>query len=445
MSPPSLCFISRVPGELLTKIFKYLLPALFDTGVLRYPITQGDASDLCQCRLVCRMFYDAASPFVWRRVKLVLPGYRTSSPATVSVANTHASRLSDITQFMAAHKTIMEWVRLITLSSHGSLYDVSFTRGVVADLSTFPPLLTNLRVLSLQGVSTLPCQFIVNFFLSPSLRAVRLVGIDCSSFSVDQSTVNTSIKQLGIHRCKSAERLYSIMPSLEAFDGEMDAAIAVLPLWNSLREASFQVDDPVWDQVARSFVTWRNVRRHIPLALTELMICQWHFNPKIKNLDPIIRSFAGNPLAKLILFYVEEPTASHLEQIVHVFPRLAELSLLSDEELARWPSDLLAYGNALGSLESLRLLEWNYYDADDRNVYGNWDMVSEERLTEIVLSLAKTCDSLRSVHFCLVIDGLMELSITRDDEGRVEALPPVYADSWTYCTSAWAARSFMDI
>lgn len=71
------------------------------------------------------------------------------------------------------------------------------------------------------------------------------------------------------------------------------------------------------------------------------MICQWHFNPKIRDLDAILRPFSGNPLTKLIIMYVEEPTNAKLENLVYIFPRLKELSLLSDEELAHWPNELV--------------------------------------------------------------------------------------------------------
>jgi len=39
--------------------------------------------------------------------------------------------------------------------------------------------------------------------------------------------------------------------------------------------------------------------------------------------------------------YVEEPTNAKLENLVYIFPRLKELSLLSDEELAHWPNELV--------------------------------------------------------------------------------------------------------
>lgn len=71
------------------------------------------------------------------------------------------------------------------------------------------------------------------------------------------------------------------------------------------------------------------------------MISQWHFSPKIRDLESIIRPFVGNPLTKLILYYVEEPSLNNLKLIIHFFPGLQHLSLLSDEELAQWPSDIV--------------------------------------------------------------------------------------------------------
>jgi len=112
----------------------------------------------------------------------------------------------------------------------------------------------------------IPSKFIVEMMLSPSLRAVRLGGIDCSMISVDRTMANHSIKQLGIHRCKKAERLYSLMPSLRAFDGEMNDASAAMPVWDSLQEVSFQVDNPEWGRVGRTFMV---CRREMGLAPRE--------------------------------------------------------------------------------------------------------------------------------------------------------------------------------
>ena len=58
----------------------------------------------------------------------------------------------------------------------------------------------------------------------------------------------------------------------------------------------------------------------MPLCLTELMICQWHFNPKIKHVDTIIAPFARNPLGKPILIYIEVATPTVIEPIAHLFP-----------------------------------------------------------------------------------------------------------------------------
>lgn len=105
----------------------------------------------------------------------------------------------------------------------------------------------------------------------------------------------------------------------------------------------------------------------------------------------------------------------------------------------------MTYGRTLANLRDLQLLEWNYYDGDgDMNVYGGWDMVSEERLAEIALQLAHTCRSLRKVNFCLFVDGLMGVSVVRDN-GHTDTRPPLYSESWGYCTSAWKTEIFSDI
>lgn len=113
-----------------------------------------------------------------------------------------------------------------------------------------------------------------------------------------------------------------------------------------------------------------------------------------------------------------------------MFPKLTELSLLSDEELAHWPNTLESYGSVLRRLKNLQLLEWNYYDGDDEiNVYSNWDVVTEERLAEIVLILAYNCANLKGVNFCLVVDGVKSLAILRDNDGHTGLSAAAYSDS----------------
>ncbi|KIJ54250.1 hypothetical protein M422DRAFT_64345 [Sphaerobolus stellatus SS14] len=440
-------FIFRVPGELMRKFFQYLLPGLRDTGTLRYPFNQGDSSDLRSCRLVSRRFYDIATPLFWRRVNLVLPAFRNENTTTISQSRARLTKISALMSYIVQDREVHESVRLLSIVSNGTSYQEDTARRVALGLSSLITRLTNLRVLGLHDAAMLPSTVLADILLSPSLRAVRLQGIDFTNVSADRRLSNPNVKQLGIHRCRRAERLHSLMPSLRVFDGQMDDTSAAMPAWPSLEEASFQVDHPGWDHAARTFTAWRHSRRNLPLSLTELMICQWHFNPKIRDLDAIIRPFIGNPLTKLIVFYLEEPTTASLENIVRVFPKLKELSLLSDEELAHWPNDLETYGRTLSQLQDLQLLEWNYYDDGDGSVdvFGSWDVVSEERLGEIVLSLAETCSNLRKVNFCLVVDGLMEIAVARDSEGHTGTLPPVYCDSWVYCTSAWKPGNFSDI
>jgi hypothetical protein len=257
--------------------------------------------------------------------------------------------------------------------------------------------------------------------------------------------VNRNIQKLGIHNCKKPERLYPLMPSVKAFDNALDDNSAVVPLWNNLQEVSFQVDLPAWDRVVNQFAAWRHARRNISLTLTELMICQWHFNPKIRDVNSIIGPFVGQPLRKFILFYVEYPSAAALEVVVHFFPGLRELAFLSDEELCYWPDSLHTYCGILGRLEELRILEWNYYDGDDdNNVYGSWDMVDQDRLAEIVLQLADSCVNLSQVNFCLVVNGVMKLSVVRGEAGEPNTSPATYSDSWVYCTSSWKKDQFLD-
>lgn len=78
-------------------------------------------------------------------------------------------------------------------------------------------------------------------------------------------------------------------------------------------------------------------------------------------------------------------------------------------------------------MTDLQLLEWNYYDGDgDVKVYGG-------------------CLSLRRVNFCLVVDGVMGISVVRDSSGQTNTHPPLYRESWVYCTSAWTNEKFADI
>ncbi|KAF8586302.1 hypothetical protein K439DRAFT_1659806 [Ramaria rubella] len=439
-------FICSVPDELIEKFFDQLLPSICDIETLRYPLSKGDVSDLSQCRLVCRMFHHVASRLLWRRIELVLPGYMTSSPSTTTFMAAYLSRLSQITSFLAGNAEFRECVRFLSITTSGPNIPEAVARTTTFHLSSVTPHLINLRVLSLYGVSILPTRLTISLFLLPSLHTVRLGEIDFSSLSVEGNLMNTNIKQLGVYRCRQPQRLYAMMPSLRAFDGEVEGdTFAAITSWRSLEEVSFQVDLPGWDRAARNFSAWGRSRRNLPLSLTELMVCQWHFNPKIRNLDSVIEPFAGNPLKKLIVFYIEEPTPLQFERITHVFPTLRELSILSDEELAHWPSDLSIYGQTLSHIRNLQLLEWNYYDGADHDVYGSWDMINEERLVEITLSLAQACATLRKVNFCLFIDGLIGFAITRDMEGSPKVTTAEYSESWVHCTSAWKKERFTDV
>lgn len=435
--------ILRVPGELIFKCLEYLLPAIHDTSDFRYPLAIGDLSDLLRCRLVCHVFYVVSSSLVWRRVKLVFPGYRSSNPSAISVAHEDVSKVAEITRFLLRSSHFIKDIRLLIILTNGPRYEQAMYQDTVPAFLRLIPSFTNVRVLNLENVSILGSDVMLQLFLRPSLHTVRLGNIDFSRFSSLGRPVNPNIKSLAIHRCRRPAELFRVMPSVQAFDGEIDEASLRTIRWPSLNEVSFRSDIPVWDDIARTFLSWRQSR---PLSLTELMISQWNFNPKIKNLFSIIQPFIGNPLTKLILYYVEEPSVENLDLIIRFFPSLQHLSLLSDEELVRWPGNIETYSDRLSRLNQLRLLEWNFYDDDtnDNTVYGDWNMVSEDRLSEMVLCLADHCRYLREVRFCLVIDGYMGLTLSKNDSGTSDIENIFYSDSLTFSTSSWAPYNFSD-
>lgn len=354
--------ILRAPGELIFKCLEYLLPEIHDTSDFRYPLAVGDPSDLLRCRLVCHVFYMISSSLVWRRIKFILPGYRSSTPSAVSVAHDDVSKLTEIVRFLSSSSHFIKNIRLLIILANGPLYEQAMRQNTVPTFSSLIPSFTNVRILNLENVSILGPEVMLQLFLPPSLHTVRLGNIDFSSFSSLGRPANPSIKSLAIHHCQQPAELFKIMPSVRAFDGEIDEASVRTTRWPSLNEISFRSDIPMWDDLARIFLvlyllfdrstdiipntgnlqSWRQFRRSVPLCLTELMISQWHFNPKIKKLFSIIQPFIGNPLIKLTLYYVEEPSVENLDLIIRFFPSLQHLSLLSDEELVQWPNNIVS-------------------------------------------------------------------------------------------------------
>lgn len=186
----------------------------------------------------------------------MLPGYKSSVQPVVSAAYDDASRLTKIVDFLTHNSRFTNDIRLLIMTANGPLHERALHRITVTALSNVVPLLINIRVLNLDNVSILDSRIMLQLFLCPVLHTVRLGNLDFSSLSVSRTVVNPSIKCLGIHRCRKAEKLFKFMPSIRAFDGEVDEASARMARWGSLSEISFRSNSPKWGELARIFVVY---------------------------------------------------------------------------------------------------------------------------------------------------------------------------------------------
>jgi hypothetical protein len=215
------------PREILDKCFEPLMPKL--CGMEDAVLSFGNCADLLRCRLVVQTIYNLASRWVWRRLELKLSG--PLEPAKLS-------QLLDIAAFLVAHPEVAEYVRIFSIIA-GTYLEHDLPTAAISALLGMAPLLQNLRLLNVNHAS----MTILGGLLSqPLLHTVLLRGIDCSGLpDVLESKANSSIKRLVVCHCMQPEKLYPLMPSVEAFSSRNDGdEIAHMPPWDRLREVAFE-------------------------------------------------------------------------------------------------------------------------------------------------------------------------------------------------------------